>query len=137
MSWSPVELHCISQHPSGHSPALLHDHSQLISIRESSSPVTTNQALYITALNPDTQCLVSRLHALHLAYHLPAESLLLCGCLPPVDSTREIRTTNSSVYRASLHSELLHLPVVDFSLFNKEVLTLFVLVCLSIQCVTS
>ncbi len=56
MSRSPVELHCISQHPSGHSPALHHNHSHLTSISETSSPVATNQALYITALNPDTRC---------------------------------------------------------------------------------
>ncbi len=49
----------------------------------------------------------------------------------------EIRTTNSSVYRASFISVLLHLPVeVAFSLLNKEALTLLLLMCLSIQCVT-
>ncbi len=65
-----------------------HNHSHLTSIRESSSPVATNQALYITALKPDTHCLVSRLQALHRSHHLPAGSPLLCGCLPPVDSTK-------------------------------------------------
>ncbi len=87
MSQSPVELHCISQHPSGHSPALRHYHSHLTSIRESSTPVTTNHAPYITALNPDTHCLVSRLKALHLSYYLPAGSLKPCGCLPQVEAT--------------------------------------------------
>ncbi len=85
LSQSLVELHCISQHPSGHSPALRHNHSHLTSIRESSSPVATNQALNITALNPDTHCLVSRLQALH---HIHAGSLLICGDLPPDDSTK-------------------------------------------------
>ncbi len=89
LSQSLVELHCISQHPSGHSPALRHNHSHLTSIRESSSPVATNQALNITALNPDTHCLVSRLQALRLSHHLTAGSLLICGYLPPVDSTKE------------------------------------------------
>ncbi len=88
VSRSPVELHFISQHPSGHSPALRHNHSHLTSIRESSSPVATNQAHYITALNPDHHYLASRLQALHLSHRLPAGSPLLCGCLPPVDSTK-------------------------------------------------
>ncbi len=47
LSQSPVEQHCISQHPSCHSPALHLNHPQLTSIRESSSPVTTNQAPHI------------------------------------------------------------------------------------------
>ncbi len=52
-----------------------------------STPVTTNHAPYITALNPDTHCLVSRLQALHLSCHLPTGFLKPCGCLPPVDAT--------------------------------------------------
>ncbi len=88
MSRSTIQLHCFSQHPSGHSPALRHNHSHLTSIRESSSPIATNQALYKTVLILNTHCLVSRLQALHLFHHLPAGSLLLCGCLPPVDSTK-------------------------------------------------
>ncbi len=136
MSQSPVELHCISQHPSGHSPALRHNHSHLTSIRESSSPVSTNQALYITALNPDTHCLVLRLHALHVSS--PTCWITVNVFLQLTLLKGEIRTINSSVYRASLNSELLHLPVmVDFSLFNKETLTLLILVCLSIQYVTT
>ncbi len=126
VSRSPVELHCISQHPSGHSPALY---------QESSSPVDIYPALYITALNPDTHYLVSRLQALHPSHHLPAGSQVLCGCLPPVDSTKERdKDDYSSAYRASCISELLHLPVeVAFSLFNKEVLPLLLLVWKKIQ----
>ncbi len=68
-----------------------HNHSHLTSIRESSSPVATNQALYITALKPDTHCLVSRLQALHRSHHLPPVDVFLqwtsssSGRLPPVD----------------------------------------------------
>ncbi len=75
VSRSPVELHCISQHTSGRSPALRHNHSHLTSIRESSSAVATNQALYKTALIPNTHCMISRLQALHLSIHQHAGSL--------------------------------------------------------------
>ncbi len=137
MSRSPVELHCISQHPSGHSPALRHNYSHLTSIRESSSPVATNQALYKTALIPNTHCRGYKLFICFSTYLLDprcAVDVFLQWTL----RRGEIRTTNSSVYRASFSiSDLLHLPVeVAISLFNKEALTLLILVCLSIQYVT-
>ncbi len=95
------------------------NHSHLISIRESSSPVSKlNQALYKTALIPNTR-LWSRVISSSSVY---SPMLDRCGCLPPVDSTKgRARTTNSSVYWASLNSDLLYLPVeMAFSLFNKE-----------------
>ncbi len=71
-----THLHCVSNH--------LH----LTTIRKSSSPVATFQAPYKTSLNPYPHSLVSRLQVLRLSYHVPAGSLWLCGCLPPVDSTQ-------------------------------------------------
>ncbi len=85
LSWSPVELHCISQHPSGHSPALHHNHSHLTSIRESSSPVATNQALYKTH-SFQTLIVCSRGYKFFIC--LFTNMLDRCECHPPVDSTK-------------------------------------------------
>ncbi len=81
------------------------NHSHLISIGESSSPVATNQALYKTALIPNTHCLVSRLHALHLSIHQHAGSLWMSSFgLTLLEG--EIRTQQPAE--------------VAFSWFNKE-----------------
>ncbi len=67
--------HLGSPEPWLSTPALRRNHSYLTSINESASPVATNQAHYITALNPDTHCLVLRLQAPQLSHHLSAVSL--------------------------------------------------------------
>ncbi len=96
VSRSPVELHCISQHTSGRSPALRHNHSHLTSIRESSSAVATNQALYKTA--PYSK------HSLSGLEVTSSSSVYSPTCWISVDVflqltllKGEIRTTNSAV----------------------------------------
>ncbi len=97
------------------------NHSHLISIGESSSPVAINQALYKTALIPNTHCLFSRLHALHLSIHQHAGSLWM--------------SSFGLTLLEGDDKDLSNLLEVAFSWFNKK-LILLILVCLSIQCVT-
>ncbi len=100
-----LHLHCIiithTWPPSGNPPHLL---------RPISSPAKQHSLHLLTVWTRGYTLFIC------LITHL----LDLCGCLPPVDSTKgEIRTTNSSVYSTSLSSELLHLP---FSCLIKKLL---------------